>query len=97
MRNYSIDQKNKLSDHQLAILSSEMLKYHKSTGLTYVLWLFFGTLGIHKFYLGQTGWGVAYLLLGLLGWAFSFAVFFIFVIPIVVLLLIDLSLKRFFV
>lgn len=25
--------------------------------------LFLGGLGIHKFYLGQTGWGIAYLLL----------------------------------
>jgi TM2 domain-containing membrane protein YozV len=27
-----------------------------------LLALFFGGLGIHKFYLGQHGWGIAYLL-----------------------------------
>ena len=40
----------------------------KSVGAAYVLWLFLGGLGVHRFYLGQTGTGVAQLLLGLLGW-----------------------------
>ena len=36
----------------------------KSVGVAYVLWFFLGGLGIHKFYLGRTGWGIAYLLTG---------------------------------
>jgi len=31
---------------------------------SYLLWLFFGVLGIHRFYLGHTVWGVVYLLTG---------------------------------
>lgn len=33
----------------------------KDVGITYLLWLFFGTFGAHKFYLGRPGMGVAYL------------------------------------
>lgn len=35
----------------------------KSTGVTYLLWLFFGFLGAHRFYLGRTGSGIAQLLM----------------------------------
>lgn len=41
----------------------------KSSGVAYLLWFFFGLFGVHHFYLGRTGWGVAYLLSTLLlGW-----------------------------
>jgi hypothetical protein len=33
----------------------------KSTGLSYLLWLFFGLLGAHRIYLGRTGTGIAQL------------------------------------
>jgi TM2 domain-containing membrane protein YozV len=33
----------------------------KSVAVAYILWFFLGSLGAHKFYLGQTGWGVAYI------------------------------------
>lgn len=41
----------------------------KSVGAAYVLWFFLGFFGVHHFYLGRTGWGLAYLLCTvLLGW-----------------------------
>lgn len=40
----------------------------KSTGAAYLLWLFLGGFGAHRFYLGQTGTGAAQLILFLLGW-----------------------------
>lgn len=40
----------------------------KSIVVCYLLWFFFGVLGIHKFYLGKNVMGVVYLLTaGLLG------------------------------
>lgn len=40
----------------------------KSVGTTYLLWLFFGIIGAHKFYLGKPAVGVVYALtLGVLG------------------------------
>ena len=43
----------------------------KSIGLAYVLWFFFGQLGIHRFYLKRTGTGIVQLILGVLGWILS--------------------------
>jgi TM2 domain-containing membrane protein YozV len=45
-----------------------MYKTQKSTGLAYVLWFLFGIFGVHKFYIGKTGMGIAYIFtLGFLG------------------------------
>jgi len=45
--------KQRLTEKQLAILNSEMEKYKRSVGLAYVLLIFLGYLGIHKFYSGN--------------------------------------------
>jgi|GEM_PF-4572742 len=58
--------KQRLTEKQLAILNSEMEKHKRSVGLAYVLFIFFGGLGVHKFYLGKTVWGVIYLILTIL-------------------------------
>ena len=42
----------------------------KSKVLTGILAIFFGSLGVHNFYLGYTGRGIAQLLLTVLGWIF---------------------------
>ncbi|GGI16147.1 TM2 domain-containing protein [Gottfriedia solisilvae] len=68
----SILQKQDLSSGDLQLLSSEMTKKKKSSGTTWLLWLFTGGFGGHRFYLGKTGTAVAMLLtLGGLGiWSF---------------------------
>lgn len=42
--------------------SSQAVRPPKSVGVAYLLWFFFGILGIHQFYLGNTARGVLYLL-----------------------------------
>lgn len=44
----------------------------KSIGVAYLLWLFFGMLGAHRFYLGRTGTAIAILLLTLISAVLSF-------------------------
>lgn len=39
----------------------------KSAGLAYLLLIFFGGLGVHRFYLGKTGTGIAMLIMTILG------------------------------
>jgi len=53
-----------LSSDTKAVLAFEAAR--KSTGLAYVLWFFFGTLGGHRFYLGRTGSGIAMLVIFLI-------------------------------
>ena len=36
----------------------------KSKGVAYLLWLFLGLIGVHKFYIGKVGMGVLYLFTG---------------------------------
>ncbi len=47
----------------------------KSNVVAYVLWFFFGLLGIHRFYLGKVGTGFLYLFTGglfVVGWVADF-------------------------
>lgn len=64
----SVQAKQELSEKQLSILNSEMEKHKRSVGLAYVLFIFFGSIGVHKFYIGKILWGIVYFLIGVLGW-----------------------------
>lgn len=59
--------KSGLSDRELSILNSEMAQKQKSVGIGYLLLIFLGGAGAHKFYLGKTGMGALYLGLTVLG------------------------------
>src|SRR3954470_19896615 len=65
----------------------------KESGIAYLLWFFLGGLGVHHFYLRQTGQAVAMLVLNLVGWALA-PVFigFLLLVPVWIWLILDLFL-----
>ena len=59
-----------LSEKDLIIYNAELQKKTKSVGLAYCLLIFFGWLGLHKFYLGKIGEGIVYLIFGTIYFVF---------------------------
>ncbi|MCR8844242.1 TM2 domain-containing protein [Paenibacillus sp. SC116] len=59
--------KKELSMDELVIVSSEMERAKKSKALAYVLLIFLGTLGVHRFYLGHIGMGILNIVVFLFG------------------------------
>jgi len=59
-----------LTERELLILRQEVDTRKKSNAATWLLWIFLGIFGAHRFYLGRTGTAVAMLLTlgGLLIW-----------------------------
>lgn len=47
--------KNELSARELQLLASEMDNRKKSTAIAYLIWIFFGGVGGHRYYLGKYG------------------------------------------
>ena len=71
----NLKRQENLTDKQMNILRSEMDDHRKSTGISYLLYVFIGSIGIHKFYLGKWKMGIFYALLTIGGWSlggFSF-------------------------
>ncbi|WP_179872658.1 DUF2510 domain-containing protein [Microcella indica] len=65
----------------------------RETWLAYVLLIFLGGFGVHRFYLGDTAVGVTLLLLTIIGWATAaFAIGFLFVGVVWVWIIVDLFL-----
>ncbi|PYE88411.1 TM2 domain-containing protein [Phyllobacterium leguminum] len=58
-----------LSVQQQMLIEQRITNEAKSTGAAYLLWVFLGGLGGHRFYLGRTGTAFVQLLLCILGWA----------------------------
>ena len=64
------DAQRKLSDRDFAIFTQEASRKSRNVGVTYALFLFFGLLGVHRFYLGKWITGLAYPVLTVSGWMF---------------------------
>ena len=64
--------KNDMTSQELQLLASEMDNKKKSTVVAWLLWLFFGGIGGHRYYLGNYGTAILMTLtLGCLGvWTF---------------------------
>jgi len=60
-----LSQKERLTEKQIAILQTELMKSQRQVGFAYVLTLIGGFFGLHNFYLEKTGQAVLYLFLGL--------------------------------
>ena len=83
--NSSFMAKQDFTTQELQLLSSEMDKRKKSSGTAWLLLIFFGALGGHRFYLGQIGTGIAMACVWFVSW-------FLLFIPIAIWILVDLFL-----
>ncbi len=68
-----------LSERELLILRQEVDDRKKSPAAAWILWVFLGCFGAHRFYLGRIGTGIAMLLT--LGGLFIWAIVDAFFIP----------------
>lgn len=59
---------NQLTNEEKLVVNSEVVKNGKSVIVAILLALFFGTLGVHRFYLGQKTVGISMAILTILGW-----------------------------
>ncbi|WP_373456295.1 TM2 domain-containing protein [Rhizobium sp. L1K21] len=78
-----------LSVQEQMLIEQRVTNEAKSVGAAYVIWLFLGGLGVHRFYLGRTGSGTAILILMILGWltiALGVGLVFLFVVGLWVLI-----------
>ncbi|GAB4073724.1 hypothetical protein GCM10028778_12270 [Barrientosiimonas marina] len=57
-----------LTNEERMLVNSELQRKGKSMLLSYVLLIFLGSLGIHRFYLGKKGSAIAQLCLTVGGW-----------------------------
>ncbi|MCR8844243.1 TM2 domain-containing protein [Paenibacillus sp. SC116] len=77
--------KKELSIDELLIVSSEMERIKKSKKIAYLLLIFLGWLGIHRFYLGHFGMAILNIALFIFG-----ILLFIFPLPSCILSIIEL-------
>ena len=57
-----------LTTQEQILVEQRVTNQSQSVGVAYLLLIFLGGLGIHRFYLGKTGTGAAMLILSILGW-----------------------------
>lgn len=79
-----------LPTDQQMLIEQQVANEAKSTGAAYLLWLFFGLIGGHRFYLGHIGSGLLMLFLFVVGWlTIAVAAGALALIPLVIWVLID--------
>lgn len=71
-----------LDTQQQLLIEQRVANDGKSALVAYLLLIFLGVFGAHRFYLGKTGSGILMLVMWLLGWAT--VVIFIGLIPLVI-------------
>ncbi|MEF2554364.1 TM2 domain-containing protein [Aurantimonas sp. A2-1-M11] len=57
-----------LSYQERMLIEQRVMREAKSLVTAYLLWLFVGSLGAHRFYIGRTGSAVTLMALFVLGW-----------------------------
>ena len=80
-----------LTTEQQILIEQRLTNEKKSIGVAYLLWFFFGGLGVHRFYLGRSGSGIAMLIMTVLGFLLLVVYFLglILLIPVMIWLLVD--------
>ncbi len=78
-------EKQGLSTQELMVVQSEMGNKRKSKGIAYLLWIFLGSIGGHRFYSGDIGYGFGMFIVWCISW-------FLLFIPIAIWAIIDLFL-----
>ncbi len=79
-----------LSTAEQILVEQRVTNEAKSVGVAYLLWIFLGGLGAHRFYIGRPGSGLAILVLMVLGIALSpIGVGTMFLVPAVIWALVD--------
>lgn len=81
------------SNDQKVIIEHHYDRPPKDIVIAYVLWFFLGSIGIHRFYTGRVGSGIAMMLLNVVGWiTVWFVVGFVFFFVLGIWLFIDIFL-----
>lgn len=57
---------NQLTDQELLLVNSEVEKNKKCIAVAYILCIFFGSIGGHRYYMGKTGSAIAMTLITVL-------------------------------
>jgi|SRR5699024_9483025 len=82
-----------LTTEERMLVNSEIQAKGKNTLVAYVLWFFLGSLGIHRFYLGEKNTAIAILAMSILGWlTVIFIIGFFFLAAVGIWLVVDLFL-----
>lgn len=58
--------RNQLTNEELLVVNSEVERLQKNTAVAFLLCIFLGTLGAHRYYMGRTGSAVAMTLITVL-------------------------------